>query len=178
MHEFGHALGLGHEHQSPNQNKIQWNVDKLYEWARKTQGWNKDKVVSQILTTYDRTLIDVPNSTVYDPDSVMLYTYPAELTLDNKGSIGGPRLSPKDVESLIKAYTPTQKQYETGFKLKKDDFLQRIYSDMYKPTNENFQINIPKTNFFKILFYVSIVILLIILFLTGLKYFMRNKKKR
>ena len=28
MHEFGHALGLKHEHQSPNAN-IQWNMKEL-----------------------------------------------------------------------------------------------------------------------------------------------------
>ena len=29
VHEFGHALGCVHEHQSPNE-KLQWNVPKVY----------------------------------------------------------------------------------------------------------------------------------------------------
>ena len=177
MHEFGHALGLLHEHQNPKGNNINWDEEKVYKWAEENYGWNKTTVDRQLLLRYGESLYDVENSSVFDPDSIMLYTYPAELTRDNKESIGGPRLSPTDVEYLIKVYTPTDKQYKDGIKLRKKDFLERIYFDMYKPTKENFEINIPKRNFFKILFYVSIIILLIIIFL-GLKCFMRNKKKR
>jgi hypothetical protein len=176
MHELGHALGLLHEHQNPIGNNINWDEEKVYKWAKENYGWDKTKVDSQLLLKYGTSLYDVENSSVFDPDSIMLYTYPAELTKDNKGSIGGPRLSPIDVEYLIKVYTPTDKQYKDGIKLRKKDFLERIYFDMYKPTKENFEINIPKTNFYKILFCVLIVLILI-LFLTGIKYFMRNKKK-
>lgn len=31
IYEFGHALGLHHEHQSPTAN-IQWNKEKVYEY--------------------------------------------------------------------------------------------------------------------------------------------------
>jgi hypothetical protein len=178
LHEFGHALGLLHEHQSVFENKIEWDEEKVYKWAQKNYGWDKETVNEEILVKYTKNLIDLPNSSVYDADSVMLYTYPAELTLNGKGSIGGPRLSSTDAKCLIKAYSPTEDQYKSGLKLKRDVFLRQIYPDMYKPTKENFQINIPNTNFFKVLFYVSTFILFVILFLIGFKYFMKNKKKR
>ena len=177
MHEFGHALGLLHEHQNPKDDIIDWDKEKVYKWADENYGWNRSKVDSQLLLKYGESLYDVENSSVFDPDSIMLYTYPPELTKNNKGSIGGPRLSPVDVEYLIKVYTPTDKQYKDGIKLRKKDFLERIYFDMYKPTNESFEIVTRKTNFFKILFCVSIIILLVILFLAGLKYFKKKTKR-
>lgn len=177
MHEFGHALGLLHEHQNPLQNKILWDEEKVYKWAKKTQGWDKNKVDSQLLLKYGETLYDVANSSNFDPDSIMLYTYPAELTINNKGSIGGQRLSSKDVEYLIKVYTPTEEQYKKGIKLKKDDFLQRIYFDMYKPDKiepilENFTIT-PKSNKF---FYILVIILILIIIIFLSYYFTKKKK--
>ena len=34
IHEFGHALGMIHEHQNPLNNSLQWNTDKVYQTFR------------------------------------------------------------------------------------------------------------------------------------------------
>lgn len=75
LHEFGHALGLHHEHQNKNQN-IQWNEEAVYAYFAK-QGWSKEKTYSQVLKRYgtDR---EISNG-VYDPLSIMHYYYPPEL---------------------------------------------------------------------------------------------------
>ena len=101
LHEFGHALGMVHEHQSAFGNQIQWNLPKVYNWAKTTQGWDAEQTDMQILDKYDRTEI---NGSTFDPKSVMLYFYPADLTLDNKGTSINPRLSQVDTIYLNSKY--------------------------------------------------------------------------
>ena len=76
MHEFGHALGMIHEHQNPKNNTIDWNERAVYKWASETQGWDE--------TTTKINIIDTPteqiNGSEYDPLSIMLYFYPPQLT--------------------------------------------------------------------------------------------------
>jgi len=102
LHEFGHAVGgMIHEHQSPLGDPINWNVQEVYNWAQSTQGWNQQQTDSQILNKYDKTEINGSN---FDPKSVMLYFYPAYLTLDNKGTSLNTRLSPQDTIYLNLKY--------------------------------------------------------------------------
>lgn len=75
LHEFGHALGLHHEHQNKNQN-IQWNEEAVYAYFAK-QGWSREKTQQQVLTRYGNNS-EVSNG-VYDPLSIMHYYYPPEL---------------------------------------------------------------------------------------------------
>jgi hypothetical protein len=92
LHEFGHALGLLHEHQSPAAN-IPWNFPAVYEYYKQTQGWSKEQVDENIFRKYSES---ETNSTVYDPQSIMEYAIPKELTL-NGFSVGwNYELSPED----------------------------------------------------------------------------------
>lgn len=75
LHEFGHALGLHHEHQNKNQN-IQWNEEAVYAYFAK-QGWSREKTYTQVLKRYGNDN-EVTNG-VYDPLSIMHYWYPPEL---------------------------------------------------------------------------------------------------
>lgn len=75
LHEFGHALGLHHEHQNKNQN-IQWNEEAVYAYFAK-QGWSREKTQSQVLKRYGNDS-QITNG-VYDPLSIMHYYYPPEL---------------------------------------------------------------------------------------------------
>ncbi len=75
LHEFGHALGLHHEHQNKNQN-IQWNEEAVYAYFAK-QGWSREKTQSQVLKKYGNDS-EISNG-VYDPLSIMHYYYPPEL---------------------------------------------------------------------------------------------------
>ena len=40
LHEFGHALGMLHEHQSPA-NGIPWDETKLYDYYRAHYDWDR-----------------------------------------------------------------------------------------------------------------------------------------
>jgi len=83
LHEFGHALGLMHEHQNKNRN-IQWNDEAVYAYFAK-QGWSREKVRSQVLERYGNNT-EVTNG-VYDRLSIMHYSYPPGLV---KGNVSFP----------------------------------------------------------------------------------------
>ena len=101
LHEFGHMLGLIHEHQSPFGQPIPWNKTAVYEWAAVTQKWSKQQTDAQILNKYNSTLL---NGTVFDPKSIMLYFYERKLTENKTGTSMNVRLSPYDVFYINSRY--------------------------------------------------------------------------
>jgi hypothetical protein len=78
LHEFGHALGLLHEHQNPA-GGISWNEPAVYAYYRRTQGWSNDKTYQNVIAKYRE---NETNHTAYDPQSIMQYPIPKELTLN------------------------------------------------------------------------------------------------
>lgn len=78
LHEFGHALGAIHEHNSPA-NDIQWDEEAVYEYYMNTQGWSEAQVENNLFNKYNGS---VTTNSTYDPKSIMHYTIPAGLTLD------------------------------------------------------------------------------------------------
>jgi hypothetical protein len=79
LHEFGHALGLLHEHSSPISG-IKWNKDSIYKVYWKNYGWDKETVDFQVFQTY---LTSYTNGTTYDPKSIMHYFIEPWETLNN-----------------------------------------------------------------------------------------------
>jgi serralysin len=69
LHEFGHALGLIHEHQSPGRD-FAWNERAVIDWFRQYLGWGEQMVRQQVLEPY---LTQTTTNTAFDPRSVMLY---------------------------------------------------------------------------------------------------------
>lgn len=102
MHEFGHMLGMIHEHQNPSGTGIDWNEDAVYEWAADTQGWDMEQTKKNILDKYNREDI---NGSEFDPLSIMLYFFPASLTNNNKGTYQNLRLSGTDMKYIAKNYS-------------------------------------------------------------------------
>jgi len=80
LHEFGHALGFIHEHQSPAAG-IPWDKEKAYAFFGKLPGGGLSRmdVDLQIFNKYSKTST---NSSTYDPLSIMHYSYPRDLTTD------------------------------------------------------------------------------------------------
>jgi len=77
LHEFGHALGLVHEHQNPA-NGIPWNRPAAMRYfGGKPYYLSPDEIDAQILTAYDET---VTNHTAFDGSSIMVYPIPAAIT--------------------------------------------------------------------------------------------------
>lgn len=125
LHEFGHVLGMIHEHQNPRGAALEWNEPVLYSWARQTQGWDREKTFQNIIMKYDK---DIINGSQFDPNSVMLYFFPGKLCTENnvvrpnvrppcpegdqtvnftkngEGTHANPVLSPLDLEWIQKIY--------------------------------------------------------------------------
>jgi hypothetical protein len=101
MHEWGHTLGMIHEHQNPSSNPIKWDDSKVYTWARDTQGWDKQTTNSNIISRYKSSQI---NGSVFDPQSIMLYFFPGSLTENNEGTHENLRLSGLDITWINKMY--------------------------------------------------------------------------
>lgn len=101
LHEFGHAIGCIHEHQSP-MGGIQWDEDAvLAYYAGPPNKWDAKTTRFNILDRYAQSSI---NGTAFDPDSIMLYPFPASLTLDGVGTPMNTRLSPADIAYIRKVY--------------------------------------------------------------------------
>lgn len=78
LHEFGHSLGLLHEHQHPFL-EINWNIDSLYAYYKNTYQVDSSWVKSNILKKYE------DNTGIYcepDKQSIMIYAIPPGLTTD------------------------------------------------------------------------------------------------
>ena len=102
IHEFGHALGFGHEHLHPA-NGIPWDKNAVYAYyAKQTPPWDKALVDDNIFKVYDRSLV---NYTQYDPLSIMHYAVPNDLTLGDFESGWNTTLSELD-KTFISAVYP------------------------------------------------------------------------
>jgi hypothetical protein len=106
LHEFGHALGIVHEHQSPAA-AIPWNREAVYAYfAGPPNYWSPEQIDFNIFQRYQH---EHTNSSEFDPASIMLYPIPPEFT-DGKLSIGWNRtLSATDCDFVGRLYsTPVQ----------------------------------------------------------------------
>ena len=75
LHEFGHALGMIHEHQSPSA-KINWNREAVYAYYEgEPNHWSPAEVERNLFETYDT---ESTQFTAFDPHSIMMYPIPAE----------------------------------------------------------------------------------------------------
>ena len=82
LHEFGHALGCIHEHQSPTFDR-KWDKEAVYKYFQGPPNyWDKDGIDYNVLQKYSPRGIQ---ATAFDPKSIMLYAFDAELFADGKG---------------------------------------------------------------------------------------------
>jgi len=78
LHEFGHAIGLEHELQSPGSN-IEWDSTKVYKYYNEVCKWDSIKVSKNIFTK-----IDTEDYSKFDSKSIMIYAVPDSLTKNHK----------------------------------------------------------------------------------------------
>lgn len=101
LHEFGHALGLIHEHLSPTAT-IPWDEAKVIAYYKRTQGWTEAYVRSNLL---NKTHVD--KFTPFDPQSIMLYAIDKSLTKDGSSTDWNTELSEKDKSFIAECYPKT-----------------------------------------------------------------------
>jgi hypothetical protein len=93
LHEFGHVLGCIHEHQAPSAN-LKWDKPAVYQaFSGPPNYWSKQEIDHNILQRYKETQTQF---TKFDPNSIMLYAFPASLFLDGQGTEANTHLSDTD----------------------------------------------------------------------------------
>lgn len=105
-HEFGHAIGLGHEHQNPT-GGIEWNEKVvLKSLSGPPNNWTPAQIKHNVLEKYES---DQIRGTSFDPDSIMLYFFPGSWTKSGKGTKANEVLSAMDKAFIAseQAYPPT-----------------------------------------------------------------------
>jgi len=104
LHEFGHALGLFHEHQSPfgASKKIHWVEEVVIEDCYRSQNWSPAETRAQIINVEPKTRSK--RGTVYDPLSIMHYRFPPEWTEEGYDQPANLSLSSLDKTFIRQVY--------------------------------------------------------------------------
>lgn len=98
LHEFGHALGLVHEHQLPL-DAIPWDREAVYRDLEPR--WSKERIEQNIFATVSDEALAMSH---FDPTSIMAYPIKESWT-QNRVSIGlNARLSAKDIAFIRNIY--------------------------------------------------------------------------
>jgi len=93
LHEFGHAIGLGHEHQNPL-GGIPWNEPVvIQDLSGPPNYWDEATIRRNVFAKYS---IDQIKGTDFDGKSIMLYAFPASWTLNGVGTTENSKLSETD----------------------------------------------------------------------------------
>jgi len=140
IHEFGHMLGMIHEHSRADSN-LQWNKPFVYKaLGGPPNNWSKKEVDQQV---FDAIPVESFNGSKYDPSSVMHYIFPSNWFLVDPHLPVVTKLSPLDIQWISKTYPKNSLQMRGG----------EIGSTNPKPKDVNY-----------LLFFV------VLLFLMALKY--------
>lgn len=103
LHEFGHMIGLSHEHQNP-EGGIQWNEAKVIaDLAGPPNFWTEAQTRHNVLNKYSA---DQLHGTEFDPKSIMLYAFPASWTTNGLSTEEN-----DDLSDLDKAFVRAAEMY-------------------------------------------------------------------
>ncbi len=101
LHEFGHALGLIHEHQNPG-GVIHWNREQVInDLSGYPNYWDLDTIELNMFRPYAR---EETNFTELDQHSIMMYPVPASWTTDGLTVGLNNDLSPTDIRFIHEQY--------------------------------------------------------------------------
>jgi serralysin len=101
LHEFGHALGLIHEHQNPK-GGIEWDEPAVIaDLSGPPNFWDEATIRHNVLDHYEPGAV---TGTEVDPKSIMMYPIPATWTNGRFSSDLNGDLSATDVEFIRGAY--------------------------------------------------------------------------
>jgi serralysin len=99
VHEFGHALGMMHEHQNPNVD-IPWNREAVFaDMAKAPNYWTRERTEYNYFRTLASDL-----ASPFDRLSVMLYSIKSSWTTDGSSVPYLPDPSTTDLEWMRQAY--------------------------------------------------------------------------
>lgn len=118
LHEFGHAIGLFHEHQNP-QGGICFNeANVIKDLSGPPNNWNEQIIRHNVLSKFRAT--DVITS-AWDRNSIMHYAIPASWTCNNVSIAGGKVISLGDAAFIKSVYPGSQPPPTTTINLSTSD---------------------------------------------------------
>lgn len=101
LHEFGHALGLIHEHQNPD-GVIRWNREQVInDLSGEPNNWDLDTIETNMFRPYAAGEL---NTTPLDANSIMMYPIPSNWTLNGFSAGLNASLSEADKQFIRKQY--------------------------------------------------------------------------
>ena len=107
LHEFGHMIGLSHEHQNPV-GGINWNEDAVIAaLAGAPNFWTPEQTRHNVLNKYT---VDQIHGTEFDGKSIMLYAFPPEWTTD-----GFSTSENDDLSNIDKDFVKSSEMYPGSF---------------------------------------------------------------
>lgn len=111
LHEFGHMLGLAHEHQNPR-GGLTWNREVvLKDLSGPPNNWDVEKIEQNVLNHYSADNENVVASE-FDPDGIMLYFFPAEWNEQGIQTKSNKKLSATDKSTISEMYPFEDSQWE------------------------------------------------------------------
>jgi Astacin (Peptidase family M12A)/Bacterial pre-peptidase C-terminal domain len=132
LHEFGHAIGLAHEHQNPV-GGIEWNEEVVIrDLGGAPNFWDPETVRHNVLRKYAANQV---NGTNFDPNSIMLYAFPGTWTKSGQGTKENVKLSSLD-QSFVRGAYPGNAPAPESVKLEVAQISVRAAS-IAKPGEQN-----------------------------------------
>ena len=99
LHEFGHAIGMIHEHQNPKDGGIKWNRSAVIkDLSGPPNNWDLATIETNMFKMYEA------NGTPVDNKSIMMYPIPLAWTLDGTSAGLNSVLSPTDKQFVRDTY--------------------------------------------------------------------------
>lgn len=101
LHEFGHAIGLIHEHQNPK-GGIKWNEAAVVaDLSGPPNNWDRPTIDNNIFKKYPTTAVA---ATEVDPYSIMMYPIPKSWTTDGFSAGLNSEISQRDRDMARQVY--------------------------------------------------------------------------
>lgn len=108
-HEAGHTLGFPHEHM---RRELVERIDrqKAIDFYKRLTGWSEAQIIRQVLTPLEES--SLIGTSVADPDSIMAYQVPGQVTIDGEPIPGGLDISLLDREFVALIYPQPEEPEE------------------------------------------------------------------
>ncbi len=140
VHEFGHALGMMHEHQNNlnNKNPIKLNINNVIKYYLKNDMTEEDAFVNVLDYYKDNTGY---SGTDFDPDSIMLYSFSDNWVIGNNPTKANFKLSSRDIKWLQELYPLNSKNppeitvsfIDVGVEQWKKAWVEKVVLETYEP---------------------------------------------